>query len=98
MESLSVGKINFTSKGKSTGFLNDVPRHSTGISRQASAREIPEKEPVAMRQLTSVSQASPMGSARFDLSGESGARVREPHKRGLNVGSTRNGSGFMKER
>jgi len=50
MEVLSVGKINFASRGKSPGRANIVPRHSAGISRQASAREIPEKEPVTIRQ------------------------------------------------
>src|SRR5438128_4413869 len=95
MESLSVGKINFASKGKSPGWANIVPRHSAGISRQASAREIPEKEPVTILQLTSLSQASPMGSLRFDFSGNSGASEREPQIRALKVGSIRNGSGFM---
>src|SRR5882724_7359617 len=95
MESLSVGKINFASRGKSPGRANIVPRHSAGISRQASAREIPEKEPVTIRQLTSLSQASPMGSLRLDFFGNSGASEREPQIRGLKVGSIRKGSGFM---
>src|SRR5215470_16355036 len=95
MESLSVGKMNFASRGKSPGVENFVPRHSAGISRQASFKGIPEKEPLEMRQLTSESHASPMGSVRLGLSGKRGVREREPQRRGLNVGSMRNGSGFM---
>src|SRR5215468_6165456 len=95
MESLSVGKMNFTRRGKLPGWVKSVPRQSAGISRHASFREIPENEPVAIRQFTSVSHASPIGSARFALSGKNGAREREPQRRGLNVGSMRKGSGFI---
>src|SRR5258707_9969435 len=95
MESLSVGKINLARRGKSLECANIVPRHSAGISRQAPASVIPANEPVATRHFTSESHASPTGSARLDFSGYSGAREREPHRRGLNVGSMRNGSGFI---
>ncbi len=95
MESLSVGKMNFANSGKSPAWANMVPRHSAGISRQASAREIPENEPVAILQFTSLSHASPTGSRRFAFSGKSGASDREPQMRALKVGSMRNGSGFI---
>src|SRR5262249_31758021 len=75
--------------------MNCVPRQSAGISRQASASDIPAKEPLAIVHFTSESQASPMGSVRLDFWGKSGASEREPQRRGLKVGSMRNGSGFM---
>src|SRR5579871_2573039 len=85
----------FCEKREIAGLSEHRTAPFSGISRQASFREMPENEPVAMRQLTSKSHASPMGSARFALSGKRGARVREPQRRGLNVGSIRKGSGFM---
>src|SRR5215467_1895811 len=93
MESLSFGKMNFRRSGKSLGSEKFPPRHSAGISRHASAKVLPANGPLATRQFTSVSQASPIGSSRFAFSGYSGASERDPQIRGLKVGSIRNGSG-----
>src|SRR6266481_8127526 len=94
MESLSFGKMNLTRIGKSPGSVKRVPRHSGDISRHASPKVLPAKGPEATLQSTPVSQASPIGSARFDFSGYSGASERAPQMRGTNLGSMRNGSGF----
>src|SRR5271163_4492426 len=95
MESLPVGKINLSNRGKSPASWKFAPRQSSGISRQASASFLPAKGPEVMRQFTSVSQASPMGSDRLVFSGYSGASECEPQRRGLKVGSMRNGSVFI---
>ncbi len=97
IESLSVGKINFTSNGKSGLEASLLPRHSADISRQASPSVFPANGPLEMRQSTPVSQASPSGSVRFVLSGNRGARDLAPQIRGLKMGSIRRGSGFSGE-
>src|SRR5437763_1044742 len=94
MESLSFGKMNLTRMGKSPGMLKRVPRHSGGISRQASPSVFPAKGPVATRQSMPVSQTSPMGSGKFVFSGKNGASERVPQMRSTNFGSMRKGSGF----
>src|ERR1700694_3391182 len=94
MESFSVGKRNFTRRGKSATEARLVPRQSAGIPRQAAPSARPAKGPLAKRQSTLVSQASPSGSARSVLAGKRGASERAPQGRGLKTGSIREGSGF----
>src|SRR5882724_2945351 len=96
MDNLSVGKINFTRRGKSFVEARLVPRHSTGISAQASPSVFPANGPDATLQSTPVSQASPIGSVRFDFSGKRGANDRAPQILGLKMGSMRVGVGFTK--
>src|ERR1700682_3405932 len=97
MDNLSVGKMNVTRIGKSAQEARCVPRQSTGISSHAAPSALPSKGPVAIRESTLVSQASPSGSTRLDFSGKSGAREREPQRRGLKIGSIRLGSGFINQ-
>src|SRR2546430_11799930 len=85
--------MNLPGREKLTPEAGQLPRHSTGISAQAAPSDFPANGPVAMRQSTPVSQASPSGSVKLDFSGKSGANERAPHRRGLKIGSTRNGSG-----
>src|ERR1700738_2211887 len=97
MDNFSLGKMNLTRIGNSAQEPRCVPRQSTGISRHAAPTALPSKGPVAIRESTLVSQASPSGSAKFDFSGKSGAREREPQRRGLKIGSIRLGSGFINQ-
>src|SRR6266446_3225224 len=94
MDNLSVGKINFTRRGKSLVEARLVPRHSAGISAQASPSVFPANGPDAILQSTPVSHASPSGSLRFDFSGKTGASERAPQILGLKMGSMRVGVGF----
>src|SRR5260370_33373268 len=94
MERLSFGKMNLIRRGKLPGSAKRVPRHSGGISRHASPKVLPAKEPEATLQSTPVSQTSPIGSRKSDFSGKRGASERAPQMRGTNLGSMRNGSGF----
>src|SRR5579883_1068818 len=87
--------MNLRRRGKSRAALRWPPRQSGGISCQASLRVFPAKWPVAMRQSSPVSQASPTGSGRLVFCGKSGARERTPQMRGEKIGSMRKGSGFM---
>src|SRR6266481_2677239 len=96
MDNLSVGKINFTRRGKSFVEARLVPRHSAGISAQASPSVFPVNGPDAILQSTPVSHASPSGSLRFDFSGKRGANDRAPQILGLKMGSMRVGVGFTK--
>src|SRR5437763_16899759 len=86
--------MNLTRMGKSPGILKRVPRHSGGISRQASPSVFPAKGPVATRQSMPVSQTSPMGSGKFVFSGKNGASERVPQMRPTNFGPMRKGPGF----
>src|SRR5689334_4384098 len=94
MESLSLGNMNFTRRGKSGTELSRLPRHSTDILCHAAPSVSFAYGPVAILQSSPVSQTSPSGSVRFDFSGKRGARERAPQMRGLNTGSMRVGSGF----
>src|SRR6267378_5134515 len=93
MESLSFGKINLTRIGKQPGSVKRMPRHSGGISRHASPKVLPAKGPEATLQSVPVSQASPIGSGRFNFSGYNGVSERAPQMRGTKVGAMRKGSG-----
>src|SRR5580765_2886546 len=95
MDNLSLGKMNFTRRGKSRTEESLVPRQSARISRQAAPSDFPAKGPVATLQSRPVSQASPSGSVRFVFSGNNGASDLEPQMRGLKMGSMRNGSGLI---
>src|ERR1700686_490737 len=95
MDNLSLGNMNLTRIGKSAQEARRAPRQFTGISCHAAPSVLPAKGPVAILQSTPVSQASPKGSARWDFSGKSGASEREPQRRGLKIGSMRNGSELM---
>src|SRR4029077_1346310 len=53
---------------------------------------LPAKGPVATRQFTSVSQASPIGSARVVCSGKIGESECEPKRRGVKGVSMRKGT------
>src|SRR5487761_382479 len=97
MDNLSFVKINLTKMGNSFVDLKYEPRHSSGIFRQASPRDLPAKGPVATAQEMPVSQASPRGSARLVFPGNRGARDFAPQRRGLKTGSMRNGSGLNGE-
>src|SRR5882672_10144830 len=88
--------MNLTSSGKSMTAASCSPRHSTGISFQASPSFLPAKGPVAISHSVPVSQASPIGSCRFDLSGKRGANERAPQILGLKMGSMRVGVGFTR--
>src|SRR6266850_3309692 len=88
--------MNLTSSGKSMTAASCSPRHSTGISFQASPSFLPAKGPVAISHSVPVSQASPIGSCRFDLSGKRGANDRAPQILGLKTGSMRVGVGFTR--
>src|SRR6202008_4479272 len=90
----SVGKINFTRRGKSIAEARLVPRHSAVISVQAEPSVFPANGPEAIRQSTPVSQASPSDSSKFDFSGKSGTSERAPQRRGLKMGSMRVGVGL----
>ena len=94
MDNLSVGKINFTRRGKSFVEARFVPRHSMGISAQAAPSVFPENGPEVMRQSTPVSHASPSGAVKLDFSGKRGANERAPQMRGLKMGSMRVGVGL----
>src|ERR1700730_19426912 len=96
MESLSVGKMNFNRTGNSAAEGVSLPRHSSGISAQASPSVFPAYGPVASLQSTLVSHASPSGSTKFEFSGNSGAKERAPQMRGLKTGAMRVGEGFSK--
>src|SRR5713226_3390443 len=96
MESLSAGKMNLTSKGKSRTAASRSPRQFAGISAQASRNVFPVNGPDATLQSTPVSHASPIGSCRFDLSGKRGANDRAPQILGLKMGSMRVGVGFTR--
>jgi len=96
MESLSVGKINFTRRGKSATEASCAPRQFAGISVQASPSVFPSYGPEAILQSTPVSHASPSGSVKLDFSGKSGANERAPQIRGLKMGSMRVGVGFTR--
>src|SRR5258707_12451081 len=96
MESLSVGKINFTRSGKSFIAAQREPRHSSESWGQTSPNVFVAYRPLATMQRTSVSHASPIFSARFVLSGKIGASERVPQIRGLKVGTIRKGAGFAK--
>src|ERR1700676_802967 len=87
MESLSCGKMNLISTGKSGHFFNCVPRHSAGMARQLSFRVRLAYGPLTTLQSKPVSQASPSGSDKFVFSGNRGASERAPHGRGLKIGS-----------
>jgi len=78
MESFSVGKMNFRSKGKSCISEQRGPRHSAGISGQASCNVFVANAPFAIGHWTSVSQTSPILSERFVFSGKIGASERSP--------------------
>src|SRR6266849_10371326 len=86
--------MNLTRMGKSGVAASLVPRHSTGISFHASPSFLPANGPVAMRQSTPVSQASPLGDLRSGISGKRGASERAPHRRSEKIGSMRKGSGL----
>src|SRR6266403_4263700 len=88
--------MNFTSSGKSMTAASCSPRHSTGISFQASPSFLPAKGPVAILHSVPVSHASPSGSLRFVFSGKRGANDRAPQILGLKMGSMRVGVGFTK--
>jgi hypothetical protein len=94
MDNLSVGKMNFTRSGKSSVEVRFTPRHSAPISAHAVPSVFPANGPLAIRQSTPVSQASPNGSVKLVFSGKSGAKERAPQRRGLKIGSMRNGSGL----
>ena len=70
------------------------PRHSDGISFQACRSVLPMNGPEATLQSTPVSQASPIGSGKFDFSGKRGANERAPQILGLKMGSMRMGAGL----
>src|SRR6266446_10655462 len=93
MESLSVGKMNFRRRGKSTSPSNLEPRHGTLISFQAWPSVRPANWPLTTWQSRPVSHASPIGDLRSYISGKRGASERAPHRRSENTGSMRNGSG-----
>src|SRR5216684_903623 len=96
MESLSAGKMNLTSKGKSRTAASRSPRQFAGISAQASRNVFPVNGPDATLQSTPVSHASPSGSLKFDLSGKRGANECAPQILGLKMGSMRVGVGFTR--
>src|SRR6267378_6087742 len=95
MESLSVGKMNFRRRGKSTSPSNLEPRHGMLISFQAWPSVSPANWPLATRQSRAVSHASPTGDLRSYISGKKGASERAPHRRSEKNGSMRNGSGAI---
>src|SRR5258705_13837356 len=88
--------MNLTRRGNSATAASWLPRHSTGISAQASPSVFPANGPDATLQSTPVSHASPSGSVRFDFSGKRGANDRAPQILGLKMGSMRVGVGFTK--
>src|SRR5712664_4564722 len=88
--------MNLTRRGTSVTAASWLPRHSTGISAQASPSVFPAKGPDAILQSTPVSHASPSGSLRFDFSGKRGANERAPQILGLKMGSMRVGVGFTR--
>src|ERR1700687_5664273 len=89
--------MNFTRSGKSVHEASRVPRHSPGISRQASPRVFPSNGGETIRQSNPVSHASPKGSTKLDFSGYSGAREGAHQSRGLKIGSMRIGAGFTNQ-
>src|SRR6267143_3262849 len=88
--------MNLTRRGNSATAASWLPRHSTGISAQASPSVFPANGPVAILQSTPVSHASPSGSLKFDFSGRRGANECAPQILGLNMGSMRVGVGFTR--
>ena len=69
------------------------PFQVRGISRQLSPKDFPSYGPFATRELSAVSQASPIGSSKLICSGNNGARERVPQGRGLKYGSIRVSAG-----
>src|SRR5882762_4394232 len=88
--------MNLTRRGNSATAASWLPRHSTGISAQASPSVFPANGPDATLQSTPVSHASPSGSLRFDFWGKRGANDRAPQILGLKMGSMRVGVGFTR--